>query len=127
MQSRRNFLRELYYITHVKNLESILKTGILSHSKIVEEGVDFERIYNKDVVCRRENITVPDGRSLWNFANLYFQARNPMLFTVIRNNPLDQIAVVGVDKRSLDRDDIYITTGNAAHSPIGNNTHCREE
>lgn len=39
-----------------------------------------------------------------------------MLFTVIRNNPLDQIAVVGVDRRILDRDDIYITTGNAAHS-----------
>lgn len=109
-------LRELYYITHVKNLKSILENGILSHCKIEQSGIDFARIYNKDVVCRRQAIKVPDGRSLWNFANLYFQARNPMLFTVVRNNPLDEIAVIGVDRKILDRQDIYISTGNAAHS-----------
>jgi O-acetyl-ADP-ribose deacetylase (regulator of RNase III) len=97
-------------------LASILETGILSHNKIVEQGLTFEKIYNPEVVNRREGITVPDGRSLWDFANLYFQARNPMLFTVIRNNPLDQIAVIGIDRKILERDDIYITTGNAAHS-----------
>jgi hypothetical protein len=114
---RRNYiLRELYYISHVKNLDSILKMGILSHNKIVEQGLPFERIYNPEVVSRREGIKVPDGRSLWDFANIYFQARNPMLFTVIRNNPLDQIAVIGIDRRILGKDDIYITTGNAAHS-----------
>lgn len=118
MQSKRKnyVLRELYYITHVKNVESILKEGILSHKRIVDEGLVFERIYNPEVVCRREGITVPDGRSLWDFANLYFQARNPMLFTVIRNNPLATIAVIGVDRSVLDRNDVYITTGNAAHS-----------
>jgi O-acetyl-ADP-ribose deacetylase (regulator of RNase III) len=109
-------LRELYYITHVKNIASIMNKGIFSHNKIVSEGLDFERIYNPEVVSRREKITVPDGRSLWNFANVYFQARNPMLFTVIRNNPLESIAVIGVDRSILNRNDIYITTGNAAHS-----------
>ena len=109
-------LRELYYITHVKNLKSILDKGILSHCKMQENGLNFERIYNKSVVTRREEIKVPDGRSLWLFANLYFQARNPMLFTVIRNNPLDEIAVIGVDRSILDRSDIYLSTGNAAHS-----------
>ena len=109
-------LRELYYITHVKNLKSILDKGILSHCKMEETGLNFERIYNKSVVTRREEIKVPDGRSLWLFANLYFQARNPMLFTVIRNNPLDEIAVIGVDRSILDRSDIYLSTGNAAHS-----------
>ncbi len=117
LRRRKNFvLRELFYITHVKNLASILEKGILSHSKIVEEDLSFERIYNKEVVSRREGIKVPDGRSLWDFANLYFQARNPMLFTVVRNNPLNQIAIVGVDRSVLDRDDVYLSTGNAAHS-----------
>lgn len=109
-------IRELFYITHVKNIKSILEKGILSHKQIEESGITYERIYNKDVVSRREAITVPDGRSLWNFANLYFQARNPMLFTVVRNNALDEIAVIGVDKSILDRPDIFFATGNAAHS-----------
>ena len=110
-------LRELFYITHVKNLDSILEKGILSHNRVKELGIQSETIHNKDVVSRREAIIVPkDGRSLWSFANLYFQVRNPMLFTVIRNRPVDEIAVVGVDKSILDRDDIFLTTGNAASS-----------
>jgi O-acetyl-ADP-ribose deacetylase (regulator of RNase III) len=109
-------LRELFYITHVKNIESILEKGILSHNRVKELGIQSETIYNKDVVSKREKITVPDdGRSLWSFANLYFQARNPMLFTVVRNKPVDEIAVIGVDRSILDRNDIFLTTGNAAH------------
>jgi O-acetyl-ADP-ribose deacetylase (regulator of RNase III) len=114
--SSRFVIRELFYITHVNNIKSILEKGILCHKRIEDSGITYERIYNKDVVSRREAITVPDGRSLWSFANLYFQARNPMLYTVVRNNPLDQIAVVGVDKGILDRPDIFLATGNAAHS-----------
>jgi len=109
-------IRELFYITHVKNTKSILEKGILCHKRIEESGIPYERIYNKEVVSRRESITVPDGRSLWSFANLFFQARNPMLYTVVRNKPLDEIAVIGVDRSILDRADIFISTGNAAHS-----------
>ena len=110
-------IRELFYITHVKNIKSILEKGILCHNRVEELGIQSEKIYNKAVVARREAITVPsDGRSLWSFANLYFQARNPMLFTVIRNKPINEIAVVGVDKNILNRDDIFLSTGNAANS-----------
>jgi len=108
-------LRELFYITHVKNIKSILEKGILSHNRVKELGIQSEAIYNKDVVARREAKTIPgDGRSLWSFANLYFQPRNPMLFTVIRNKPVEEIAVIGVDKSILNRDDIFLATGNAA-------------
>jgi len=110
-------LRELFYITHVKNIKSILEKGILSHNRVKELGIQSEAIYNKDVVAKRGAKTIPgDGRSLWSFANLYFQARNPMLFTVIRNKPVEEIAVIGVDKSILNRDDIFLATGNAASS-----------
>lgn len=109
--------RELFYITHVKNIESILEKGILSHNRVEELGIQSETIYNKDVVSRREGKTVPgDGRSLWSFANLYFQARNPMLFTVVRNKPVDEIAIIGIDKSILERTDVFLTTGNAANA-----------
>jgi O-acetyl-ADP-ribose deacetylase (regulator of RNase III) len=121
MKSRTNkrtraVIRELYYITHIKNIPSILGKGILCHNRIDELGVKYERIYNEDIVSRRKWITVPDGRSLWSFANLYFQARNPMLYNVICNKSPSEIAVIGVDKNILDRADIFIATGNAAHS-----------
>jgi O-acetyl-ADP-ribose deacetylase (regulator of RNase III) len=115
-QTSKFVIRELFYITHVKNLKSILERGILCHKLIEESGIPYERIYNKEVVSRRESITVPDGRNLWSFANLFFQARNPMLYTLIRNMPLNEIAVIGVDKSILDRADIFLSTGNAAHS-----------
>lgn len=113
---RRPVLRELFYITHVNNLRSILERGILSHEKIDELGLSYERIYNKEIVSRRQSIIAPNGETLWSFANLYFQPRNPMLYTVLRNNDVDKIAVVGVDKSILDGEDIFLTNGNAAHS-----------
>jgi O-acetyl-ADP-ribose deacetylase (regulator of RNase III) len=110
-------LRELFYITHVNNIKSILEKGILCHKRIEELGIGFERIYNKDVVKKRESITVPgDGRNLWDFANFYFQPRNPMLYNVISNKPVSEIAVIGIDKCILDRNDIFLAKGNAAHS-----------
>jgi hypothetical protein len=113
---RQPFLRELFYITHVKNLKSILHNGILSHNRIEQSGIPYERIYNKEVVSRRQNITAPNGKNLWSFANVYFQARNPMLYTVLRNNPLNEIAVVGIDRSIIDHEGVFFANGNAAHS-----------
>jgi hypothetical protein len=109
-------IRELYYITHVENLPSILNNGIFSHKLILEKGIKYTPIYNEEIVSRRKAITVPDGRSLWDFANLYFQARNPMMYKVVCDKPPNNIAVIGVGKSILERPDVLLTTGNAAHS-----------
>lgn len=116
MHGRSRTIRELYYITHVDNIPSILKKGIFCHGLIHDQGVKYTPIYNKEIVSRRKSIKVPDGRSLWNFANLYFRARNPMMYKVICDKPPSDIAVIGVGKNILDRSDILLTTGNAAHS-----------
>ena len=44
-------LRELYYITHIDNLPSILKSGILCHRKIIEEQINFTPIYDEDIIA----------------------------------------------------------------------------
>lgn len=116
LTDKRYRIRELYYITHVKNISSILSKGILSHDRILSNKVNFTPIYDKKIVTRRKDINVPDGRGLWNFTNLFFRARNPMLYRVTREKSLSIIAVLGIQKDILDRDDIFITTGNAAHS-----------
>ncbi len=113
---KRRSVQWLYYITHVDNITSMLTRGIYSHERIEAEKIPFTRIYDEGIVSNRHSITVPDGRNLWHFANVYFQARNPMLYRVIHERKEDDIAVVALRPELLERPDVYITTGNAAHS-----------
>jgi hypothetical protein len=106
----------LYYITHINNVPSILKRGIYCHERIETEHIEFTRIYDEGIVANRHKIQVPDGRSLWKFANFFFKPRNPMLYRVLNEKSSKEIAIISVKPSILDRLDIFITTGNAAHS-----------
>lgn len=106
----------LFYITHIDNLVSILERGILCHGRMEEENIPYTRIYDKEIVANRGAIRVPDGRSLWDFTNLFFQPHNAMLYRVLREKPASEIAIVTVQPDILNRNDIFISTGNAAHS-----------
>ncbi len=108
-------IRELYYITHIDNLTSILAQGVLSHEKIEAERVRPTPIYDADIVSRRKQITAPDKRSLWSYANLYFQPRNAMMYRVVQEKDANNLAVVGVNKKVLNEQGSFITDGNAAH------------
>lgn len=108
-------IRELYYITHIDNLPSILTRGVLSHAKVEAEGVHATPIYDADIVSRRNHITTPDRRNLWSYANLYFQPRNAMMYRVVHEKEPKNLAVVGVSTSVLNEQGGFITDGNAAH------------
>lgn len=103
----------VYYITHRDNLPSIIKHGVLSHAN-AEKLPDIKTIYDSDVVNRRGNKRAPDGKTLWDFANFYFQPRNPMLYRVFRcdANPV----VILHLKETLCKNAKYVAIGNAASS-----------
>lgn len=112
-------MRYLYYITHKDNLSSILRNGILSHKQIEERQINYTPIYDEEIVKNRRNRTIPDGsnRNLWDFANLYFQPRNPMLYRVICEKSVNDIVVIALNNSEiLNRDDVFISLGNAASS-----------
>jgi O-acetyl-ADP-ribose deacetylase (regulator of RNase III) len=111
------YIKELYYITHYNNVPSILKHGILCHQAIEEGGIPFTPIYNKEIVSRRAQRLVSRGKNLWAFANLYFQARNPMLYKVVHDKPLNEIVVLGIRRDVMDLEGTFIADGNAANSP----------
>jgi O-acetyl-ADP-ribose deacetylase (regulator of RNase III) len=124
LKMKKTGVNGLYYITHINNVPSMLTHGIYSHEKIETEHIEFTRIYDENIVANRHDIHVPDGRNLWKFANFFFQARNPMLYRVTNEKSVKDIAIVSVKPNILDRLDIYISTGNAAHSlsdilPVG--------
>ncbi len=108
-------IRELYYITHVGNLPSILERGIYSHARIEAEGIPTTRIYDAEIINRRNQITTPDTKSLWSYANLYFQPRNAMMYRVVHEKDPKNLAVVGINKKVLYEEKVFITDGNAAH------------
>ena len=110
-------ISNLYYITHIDNLPSILEKGILSHEKIEKEHLQPARIYNKEVVNRRREKNTPDQKSLWRYANLYFQPRNPMMYRVVHEKGAKDLAVVSVTKEILQTSGVFITDGNAANAP----------
>jgi hypothetical protein len=110
-------IKQLYYISHIANIPSILRRGILSHERIHTEGIDFTPIYDEQIVDSRKRRHTPDGRSLWDFANLYFQARNAMMYRVLCEKDVKDIAILAVRKDVLRSPDTLIATGNAA-SPL---------
>jgi O-acetyl-ADP-ribose deacetylase (regulator of RNase III) len=110
-------IKGLFYITHVNNIKSILRHGILSHALVEARKVQFTPIYDAQIVSNRRERKTPNGKSLWDYANLYFQPRNPMLYRVINEKDKKDIAIVEVRPDILKQPDVFVSTGNAASLP----------
>ncbi len=110
-------ISNLFYITHVENLPSILKHGILSHSQVASRKVPYTPIYDTSIVNNRKEKTTPAGRSLWDYANVYLQPRNPMMYRVVHEKSRNNLAVVAVRPDILNGNGVWITDGNAANGP----------
>lgn len=57
-------IKGLFYITHVDNIKSILRQGILSHALVEERKVQFTPIYDAQIVSNRRERKTPNGKSL---------------------------------------------------------------
>ncbi|MBU4398409.1 MAG: DUF4433 domain-containing protein [Planctomycetes bacterium] len=110
-------IRCLFYITHIDNVTSIVQRGLLSHGEVERQQVLFTPIYDNSIVSRRKEKSTPDGRSLWDYANLYFQPRNPMMYRVVHEKKKESLAVVAVRPAVMETAGVLITDGNAANSP----------
>jgi hypothetical protein len=110
---------ELFYITAIENVDSMLRRGILSHHGA--QGIRHATIYSDSVQRIRARIRIPGGRRLHEYANLYFCQRNPMMFVLTRSGaaPHDTLAVLRVDPAVLHLPDVVIADGNAARAESG--------
>lgn len=103
-------LNELGYIVPIATVPSILQRGILSHRRA--EGIPHESIALQNVQDRRATVTVPNGRMLHEYANLYICPRNPMLLK--KSDLHGSICVLQVSADVLDIRNVVVTDGNAA-------------
>lgn len=107
-------IRFLYNINDLKNLKSIFQYGILSKNDLAKSKMNRNAdISNPDVQKRRENKQIKN-LSLHDYASLYFDARNPMMYYEIAHNRLDELCVICVDKRVLDLKDTIVSDRNGA-------------
>jgi hypothetical protein len=105
-------LAELHYIAPLLNLKSILAHGVLSHARVAR--LEHADVSNAEVQERRDKTTVPRGRRLHEYVNLYFNARNPMMF--LRQGQHRCLSVLRIDPSVLRRPDVVITDRNASRS-----------
>ncbi len=103
-------VRELHYITAIANVPSILLHGILSHSLAAQLAHDS--VAMPEIQERRRNKQIPGARPLHDYANLYFDAHNPMLSKCRNRN--NDICVLRVDQGVLNLPNVIITDRNAA-------------
>lgn len=106
-----NDIEQLYYITDIANLPSILQKGILVFNQAAK--IRHKSIAEQGVQDRRQNKKIPGTHSyLHDYANLYFDAHNPMLSA--RRHLNDSICVLIISKNVLKVSGIIITDQNAS-------------
>ena len=101
---------ELHCIMPIGNLVSVMKQGILSHehaAKLKHQSVALQPVQDK-----RDKKQVPGGLRLHQYANLYFHARNPMMFK--RRNQSYDLCVLRVSTMVLTLRGTVISDQNAA-------------
>jgi hypothetical protein len=106
----RDKLRELHCIMPIENLPSVMTSGILSHR--LAQAVSHKSVANEEVQDRRAQVRVHGGRPLHEYANLYFDARNPMMY--VRKESHAQLAVLAIDPAVLDLPGVVVTDMNAS-------------
>lgn len=106
-------IRYLYHMTHRSNLQSILQRGLLSHNAAHRNGYVRHDIADSDVVQRRswKRDTIYH-RSINDYAPLYFNPKNPMLYK--RREVQDELVILGFDPVLLFDQEAIFCDGNAA-------------
>ncbi len=101
---------ELNNIMPLRNIPSVLQRGILSHQRASE--LDHADISLEDVQNIRDGVTLPNGRALHSFANLYFDARNPMMYK--RRAEYNELCILRISTEVATIPGTYVSSQNAS-------------
>jgi hypothetical protein len=107
-------IRELHYITHIDNLPSIFRHGILCHRDA--QKLKPISVADSQVQARRAQKRVPGGLLLHDYVNLYINGRNPMLYRNCKDFSDTKLAVLSVSTEVMKTQGVVLTDGNAAAS-----------
>lgn len=101
---------EFQCIMPMANIPSVLKHGILSNERAAK--LKHYSVAMQEMQDKRDTKQVPGGLKLHQYANLYFHARNPMLYK--RKDEAGALCVLRVKLGVLKSAGVVITDRNAA-------------
>lgn len=101
---------ELHCITPMANVRSVMEHGILSYEQAAK--LKHHSVAMASIQERRDRKRVPGGLRLHQYANLYFHARNPMMFK--RKNEAPSLCVLRVSTKVFGVEGTVIADQNAA-------------
>jgi len=99
-------LTSLWYITHIDNLESILRNGIFSHKECQKMGIKHIDVSDHGVQKRR--------KEFHNYVPLFFATNTPMLYVVLKK--FKEIVLLEINILILSHYKIKFSDGNIASS-----------
>lgn len=103
---------EFYYLAHHKNLGAILTHGILSHNEVKQRRLARVDISDPEVQRWRDRPETVYNRPIHDYAPLYLNPKNPMLY--VRRSHQDELAILVVSKTVLTEGNHVYADGNAA-------------
>jgi hypothetical protein len=103
-------VKEFQCIMPLENIPSVLKLGILSNERAAK--LEHHSVAMQDVQEKRDQKHVPGGLKLHQYANLYFHARNPMLYK--RKDQSANLCVLRVSVEILNFPGVVLADCNAS-------------
>ena len=104
--------KSVFNIQPICNIPSVIENGILSYNRAQE--IRHASVAMADVQRRRNDITIPQGLPLHDYANAYFDPRNPMMYK--RQHEVENLCVLAISSEVLDLEGTIVSDGNAASS-----------
>jgi len=107
----------IFHFTDVRNLDSIIKNGLLCTNEKNKLGIKHQNIANQTIQERRANmdVTAGPGGKVHDYVPFYFSSINPMLLTLLNHKNCDQNLIIylciKIDR--LDKDDSVFTNASA--------------
>ena len=115
---------DLYFITHIDNLQHITKDGIVASK---DRPKNYRNIAKKSITLVRDKNQIKPGLSLSNCAHVYFRPDNAMLAAVLKwktqnsassnsyiQHRLDEIVIIRINI-DLTEHELYMVEQNAYH------------
>jgi len=103
-------INEFHFISPIENIPSVLTHGILSHDEASK--LEHSSVAMAEIQERRDKVKIPGGLMLHKYANVYFHARNPMLYKL--QGQLQNICVLKISTEIRHIDGVVIADQNAS-------------
>ncbi len=109
---KENNINCLWHLTHINNITEILQYGILNHYDAHARKADLIDISDSEAQKWRERRDPYYNRRVHDYAPLYINPRNPMLY--VRNHLQNYLCLIEVSFSVLVEGNYLLADGNAA-------------